>query len=389
MKRYLHTSIIMLMFILSAVSCNTEQIVEEPVLTFDVTISVTDDKTADIKVVPSIDDMSYYYGIIPVSEYIDDSSLKLDDMLLLESIADENDTDIEKVIASHLSTGTVIKEYNNLLPAVSYYFYVYQMTEDGMAPNAIFKKQFTMTGYENVNIGDFYMIDGTIVSKDSDVSEDFIENIAGIVFWVGDPSSEGNDSALLRECPECKHGLVMALDTIQTIWCNNTQKLISNWVKAEGEYEEIVAGPWGKDRPYNFIKGYNNTKAIEAYNENASDYDRVIAIDEVVALRDSVSLPWSTSDWYLPSAKEVSLMITGEIDIDIHSVHAVDGPFPENLKIINASLEKIGYPIIGQWESYNTSTENSPGIIYTVMSNGCVTGNYKNIKARIRPVFAF
>lgn len=374
------------------VSCNhSEDMIEPSKLDFEIKVSEMGQRSIVMQVVPSLDDETYYYNILPQTEYVDDASLKLEDMLRFEELSRNSGKELKDVISSQLVSGTVSKQIDGLYPGVTYCIYAYQLDENGFAEGAVSKIQITTTGYGNdIEIGDFFLMDGTIVSKEQDITDDIRSQIAGVIFWLGDPTAEGHDATLRKEHPNCTNGLVMALDTLMGRW-SNSNKMVNKWVKTDGRYMEIVFGDReSADQPYNFIRGYNNTKAIEAYNEDASIYDMVVSVINLADYRDSIPLPKYTSDWYIPSVKEMSLMITGEYDGDLWDINAVDGPFPSISEDVNISLEKLGADVIGKWQNYATSTEHSPEGAMAVFSNGTLSGAHKNDPYNIyRPVFAF
>lgn len=173
---------------------------------------------------------------------------------------------------------------------------------------------------ENIDpeIGFYFYADGTY-SKDLDSDKEPV----GIIFWVGDPTE--HDRILKRDHPECTHGLVVALSGDEkTTWQKNYRtygKSISDWIKENAsEFDPISSGNALED-PVNRIVGYGNTKAIEAFNaasENAGW--QVDVVNKVVEYRNTVKAPAGTSDWYLPSEKELSLLCTGEYDGNIMEI---------------------------------------------------------------------
>lgn len=130
-------------------------------------------------------------------------------------------------------------------------------------------------------IGDYYYSDGTWSSElDTD------KTVIGIVFWTGNPGQD--DPSLKKDHPECTHGLAVAIN---------------------GEQESTL----------NMMVGYNNTKAIEVFNaapENATW--PVEAVEKAGQYRQSVPAPENSSDWYLPSAKELTLLAYGDTDKNIY-----------------------------------------------------------------------
>lgn len=130
-------------------------------------------------------------------------------------------------------------------------------------------------------IGDYYYSDGTWSSE-----PDTDKTVIGIVFWTGNPGQD--DPSLKKDHPECTHGLAVAIN---------------------GEQESTL----------NMMVGYNNTKAIEVFNaapENATW--PVEAVEKAVQYRQSVPAPENSSDWYLPSAKELTLLAYGDTDKNIY-----------------------------------------------------------------------
>lgn len=188
-------------------------------------------------------------------------------------------------------------------------------------------------------IGDYYYSDGTW-STEPDKSK----TIIGIVFWTGNPTAD--DAVLAKDHPECTHGLVVSLDQQVSAWQTNYEaygKTVSEWIQdnAPGFSLPITAG--GIDDPIQKIVGYNNTKAIEAFNASFDNSQwPVDAVSASVTYRTAVKAPSETSDWYLPSPKELSLLCCGELTGNI----VITQPVMTNVKLINAQIEKIkGAPI--------------------------------------------
>lgn len=209
-------------------------------------------------------------------------------------------------------------------------------------------------------VGDFYYSDGSWSQ-----SLDPTRTPIGVVFYVGDITA--TDPALKADHPYCTHGLVVALDEkIETGWQLNYLEYndtVGRWVELNTEYETITTGFELEDN-LNRPMGYNNTKAIEAFNaaeENASW--RVEAVEYVVDYRTKVPAPETSSDWYLGSSKEMSLLVSGPYDQNIWDIRD-QGITVENKKLVNKKLEQIE----GAWQIgvqipvmmfYWTSTETT------------------------------
>ncbi|MEE0864278.1 MAG: Ig-like domain-containing protein [Alistipes sp.] len=211
-----------------------------------------------------------------------------------------------------------------------------------------------------LSVGDFYYSDGSWSQ-----SLDPTRTPIGVVFHVGDITA--SDPALKAEHPYCTHGLVVALDEQTEMgWQTNYLEYndtVGRWVELNTNYETITTGFELEDN-YNRAIGYNNTKAIEAFNaaeENAAW--PVEAVQYVVDYRTKVPAPETSSDWYLGSSKELSLLVSGPYDQNIWDIRD-QGITIENKKLINKKLEQIE----GAWQIgaqipvmmfYWTSTETT------------------------------
>lgn len=87
--------------------------------------------------------------------------------------------------------------------------------------------------------------------------------------------------------------------------------------------------------------GYNNTKAIEAFNADERNAAwRVGVVDYIVEYRTQVVAPESSSDWYLGSSKEMSILVSGNYDGNIWDIRDA-GISVQNKKDVNAKIEQI------------------------------------------------
>ena len=175
---------------------------------------------------------------------------------------------------------------------------------------------------KSLAVGDFYMKDGSLISGSTEtLTEEQKANCIGIVFWVGDPTAQ--DKTLKADHPNCTHGLVVALkeaiDTPEgtTKWqepANSVQKWLDS--NRPGQFLNVESDIGSSD-PWHNIQGYNNTKAIEEYNNN-SGLSLALPVVAVVDYRKNAAAiaPVHSSDWYLPSAKELALLCGDVIDIE-------------------------------------------------------------------------
>ena len=188
-----------------------------------------------------------------------------------------------------------------------------------------------------LSIGDFYYSDGSWSH-----SLDPTRTPIGVVFYVGDVTA--SDPVLKAEHPYCTHGLVVALGEQSSIpWQSNYQTFndtVGRWVELNTDYETITSG-YGLSDNLNRIMGYQNTKAIEAFNADEANAEwKVDAVEWVVNYRNEVVAPESSSDWYLGSSKEYSLLMSGDYGNNIWDIGET-GTSVQNKKEVNEKIAMI------------------------------------------------
>lgn len=230
--------------------------------------------------------------------------------------------------------------------------------------------------------GDYYYSDGTWSSELNGDKE-----VIGIVFWVGDPTF--NDNTMKSEHPGCTHGLVIALNETESAWQENWSSCgtsISDWITANTDYAAIATGTNMGD-PLNTIIGYNNTCGIEAFHIDPSNSAwPVQAMQYIMDYREQCPAPETSSDWYLPSIKELSLLITGIYDNNIYNI----GNNTSNRPLINEKLSSIPEAVlISESKMYHSSSENLWSYIYQINNTGMLMAYDKSYSCLVRAVLAF
>lgn len=254
-------------------------------------------------------------------------------------------------------------------------------------------------------VGDFFYSDGSW-SANLDESK----KVIGVIFWTGDPGAK--DELLRKDHPECTNGLVVSLDGEKAAtWQKNYAaygKTVSDWLVQNTEYNSINTNTGVGDN-LNDIVGYHNTKAIEAFNaapEN-SEWPVDIATD-IAAYREQVPAPETTSDWYCPSPKELSLLCTGTVwpKGDGKPGNIWDGgsmgggwtsDWTANRDFLNTKLEQIDGALILEGAenpvTYWGSSEIGPHGVHCFFSFATVSSSKKetqyNTNFRVRYVLAF
>lgn len=240
---------------------------------------------------------------------------------------------------------------------------------------------------EKTEIGHFLYTDGTTCSK-------LLPGKApvGIVFYTGNPSND--DPNLAAEHPGCTHGLAVCLGKdIQSAWQINHGSYgttVGDWCRDNSRYSSPEAGSALKD-PANRICGYNNTKALLDFNSDPDNYTWKIQMANELCyftMKDRYPAPEKSSGWYIPSAKEMSLLVRGRYDGNILENY---GTNCSNLEKINSVITSsgTGYAIEGSgfWCSSEADKDNA---LYMNCTDGKIMKALKNIEnARIRPIVAF
>ena len=176
-----------------------------------------------------------------------------------------------------------------------------------------------------------------------------------------------------------------------TIW-QDPYTPVQNWLNSNQTGKFLsVASFTGANDPLNNIQGYNNTKAIEAFNAANSDY-AVQAVQNAVAYRNAVSAPATSSGWYLPSEKELTLLCGKEVS-DIYQNNSGGTGIRDFLNGDNGPFKNLGSNAAAiQFARYWSSTEDSYGsysAFYVGFDDGYVNYTNKINSYRVRCVLAF
>lgn len=302
---------------------------------------------------------------------------------LSAAVYPENTTD-KSVIWSSSDESVVVVDENGLVTAVTAGTAVVSARNGDNTGIC----EVTVENVRDMQIGDYYFSDGTV----SGTLEEGKTPI-GIVFWLGNPAEE--DEVLAREHPECVNGLVVALSgSDYQAWQSNHSaygQTVGSWVENNlPDYKTVTSDKTGEAPDLlNKKLGYNNTKAIEAFNAAPENAEwQVEAVNYVVSYRGSVPAPENTSGWYLPSAKELHLMISGEVDGNVWGNMA--GTAVKD--IVNERIE--GVDIADGINSYLwSSTERDAKYAYLIWDDlsGIAAFPAKDNadRMKVRPVLAF
>ena len=246
----------------------------------------------------------------------------------------------------------------------------------------------------SANIGDYFYSDGT---WSTELSPE--KTVIGVVFYVGDITA--SDTLLASEHSGCTHGLVVSIAQASDIpWQSNAagyNSTVSAWIEqnAASKYATILAGnnAANGEKPV----GYNNTRAIEAFNADpANSTWPVEAVQQIATFRTEHPAPASTSDWYLPSAKELSLLTAGDVPGSITEIMG-----KTNLDLINGVLGTVSgaTQIAGPGPAflpipayYHSSSEADATQVFQMITLTGMTVPYEKAESatrNVRPILAF
>ncbi len=216
-------------------------------------------------------------------------------------------------------------------------------------------------------IGDYYCADGRLVSKDA---VNVPDNVIGIVCYVGNPQpsaapadpsyTEAND-ALRRDYPNCKHGLVIAVNNADVNgtkivpFASSRDFFYGNWFTNDDDWMGKFVGSDTKE-PLPGILGYNNAVLMKMSPNYAVACDR--ALEYMEAYCTAVPQPAVASVWFVPSLRELE--------------NLVDAVSTINSKIANAGGEEL--VVNGALGARYWSSNERTGNTYVVYQHHLVSG---------------
>lgn len=259
--------------------------------------------------------------------------------------------------------------------------------------------------------GDFFYSDGTYST-----ALDAAKTCIGIVFWTPadanpdpnakTPASLTDDKIMVAEHPDCTHGLVVALNSAgECIWQNTGNmappsvyqyfQSTSNFAPVnKSDYRPIA---FINTNPFNiidYISGYQNTKILKAYNAwciNSTDpitapVTKVHAINLLEEFASAHPAPENTTGWYIPSPKELWVMVSKDVD-NIWLKRSDSSKYFIDTLIKEAGGEGLNQYI---WSSIELHPAGGSVANFALEFPDCFTALGKEGKtAFVRPVLAF
>ena len=183
--------------------------------------------------------------------------------------------------------------------------------------------------FRSLKAGDYYMQDGSILPGDEDVKpfrDELRKSCLGVVFWVGEiewqhwtqTGTLAGDRLLMRDHPECVHGMVVAMrDTPQREkWATGkgTTEHIYKW--AQKSFNEFTSGEqadWEEILPSEIYFSYCRTRLMPLYGSRHSD-TTFPALDAIATYAATYPAPAGSSGWFLPGRHELATLFFGGPD---------------------------------------------------------------------------
>ena len=265
----------------------------------------------------------------------------------------------------------------------------YTMTEKGKFGNptatiAYLYYSSTMGALSNISavkvdpnklaLGNYYYSDGTCTS-----TLDASKTVVGVVFWLGDATA--TDPILKAAFPGCTNGLAMAVTPINEVTWQTTPASIGGWQADNMADHASVQIPYqnGATNLDNCL-GYSNTQVLKAYNQANPD-TKADVYEALVTFAESTPAPEGTSGWYIPSAKEVTYLVSG------NNSNAFNAMYQNNLTVMNEKITAAGFTKI-TFGYLATSTEISESLVWAYQSS-YLNQPSKTYSFTLCPIFAF
>ncbi|MDO4179835.1 MAG: fimbrillin family protein [Bacteroidales bacterium] len=210
-----------------------------------------------------------------------------------------------------------------------------------------------------LQVGDFLMADGTLVSKDETLTEEQKANVAAIVFWSPaetapesrtTPANLTDDKIMAADFPGCNHGLAVAVKKAtyngnERMNWQNPYEFVNDFQNSENfthdrksDFASIASGT-GNTANINRILGYQNTQVLLAYNKYCTDSGKedyiVNPAAAIVEFAQVTPAPAGSTGWFLPSAKELHILCYKDVD-DVYNVY--NSSYIQTRDIVNTSL---------------------------------------------------
>lgn len=208
-----------------------------------------------------------------------------------------------------------------------------------------------------LEVGDFLLKDGTVIDKNDRDFNELKNQIAGVVFYVGNPQPSalyGYNSAidvLKADYPTCTNGLAIAIndanDGAPARFASAKYSFADVFKETASNYDADLAAQYistnmNLTAPGERMLGYNNTKFVQACAQKFGDDSSATGVADFLTLLqayNTANAVTNASSWYMPSLAELNAVI-------------------ENYAAVKAGVEKAGgsLPSYSEFGTTNTQT---------------------------------
>lgn len=180
--------------------------------------------------------------------------------------------------------------------------------------------------FRSLKAGDYYMQDGSILPGDevSNLSRDELrKSCLGVVFWVGEiegihwtqTGRKKGDRLLMRDHPECVHGMVVAMDDTSSQemkWATGkgATEHIYEWAESFKDFTSGEQADWEEIQKSDIAFGYYSSRLMALYGSRNSDTTFPV-YDAIATYATARPAPTGSSGWFLPGKNELATLCFG------------------------------------------------------------------------------
>lgn len=174
--------------------------------------------------------------------------------------------------------------------------------------------------------GDFYMKDGTVLPQEAFGGGTLPDNVKkdciGVVFWVGEIAGthwtqtgyKKGDHLLMRDHPECVHGMVVAMHDASpgAVFATGkgTTESTYAWADSFSGFTPGEQADWKEIRNSDSDHGYGISRLLTLYGIRHDDTSFPV-LDAIAAYAAAHPVPASSSEWFLPGRYEFATLCFG------------------------------------------------------------------------------
>ena len=256
--------------------------------------------------------------------------------------------------------------------------------------------------FRSLKAGDYYMQDGSILPGDEDVKpfrDELQKSCLGVVFWVGEiermhwtrTGSPKGDRLLMRDHPECVHGMVVAMrdaSSQEVKWATGkgATEGIYEWAESFKDFTSGEQADWEEIQKSDLSFGYCSSRLMALYGSRNSDTTFPV-YDAIATYATAHPAPAGSSGWFLPGRYELATLCFG---VPINYSESGSTYYYKNLQMlnkINPQIDKAsGDKLTG---TYWSSQEYKDLVWYVNLDSSEYDMKPKTNTYKVRAVLAF